>query len=75
MSDKIKPSVYVQLGDDGNPEVKAAGSAAEQSALCVALMAGLTMMYSANDPAEYLTFLMMSAAELLEHLEETNHED
>ena len=74
MNDKNKPFVHVQLGDDGNPEIKVAGSAGEQVALCAALMAGLAMMYGANDTTKMLMFLMTSAAELVDQLEDDDED-
>lgn len=74
MNDKNKPFVHVQFGDDGNPEVKVAGSMGDQGALCIVLMAGLAMMYGANDPTKVLMFLMTSAAELVDQLEDDDED-
>lgn len=68
MSGKNQATVHIQFGDDGNPEIKASGSATEQAALCVALMAGLTMMYGTDNLADYLTSLVTNAVDLVEHM-------
>lgn len=74
MSEKIKPSVYVQLGDDGNPEIKVVGTMHDAALLCVALMAGLTAQ-SGEDPAKYLVALATNAADLLERMEDNSNEE
>lgn len=63
------PYLLIQLGADGNPEIELRGSRTEQTMLCDALMAGMTAMYGAGDPATYLTGVMTAAAELLDRME------
>lgn len=67
--EKKTPYLLIHIGADGNPEIEVRGSCAEQMALCAALMAGMTTMYGAEDPAAYLTWVMTSAAELLDRME------
>lgn len=70
MSNKEKtPYLHIQTGADGNPEITLSGSRTELMGLCTALMAGMTAEYGAGDPAEYLTGMMMAAAELLDRME------
>ncbi len=63
------PYLLIQLGADGNPEIELRGSRTEVMGLCAALMAGMTSMYGAGDPAAYLTGVMTAAAELLDRME------
>lgn len=63
------PYLHIQLGADGNPEIELRGSRTEVMRLCAALMAGMTAMYGAGDPAAYLTSVMTAAAELLDRME------
>lgn len=70
MGNKEKtPYLHIQIGADGNPEITLSGSRTELMDLCAALMAGMTAMYGAGDPAVYLTGVMMTAAELLDRME------
>lgn len=70
MGNKEKaPYLLIQIGADGNPEIELRGSRTEQTMLCAALMAGMTAMYGAGDPAAYLIGLMTAAAELLDRME------
>ena len=63
------PYLLIQFGADGNPEIELRGSRTEVMGLCAALMAGMTAMYGAGDPAAYLTCVMTAAAELLDRME------
>lgn len=67
------PYLHVSLGTDGNPEIEVSGSEHDQKLLCLALLAGLTQAYSADNPGHYLIGLSVGAAELLERMEETDH--
>lgn len=70
MGNKEKaPYLLIQIGADGNPEIELRGSRTEQTMLCAALMAGMTAMYGAGDPAAYLASMMTAAAELLDRME------
>lgn len=70
MGNKEKaPYLLIQIGADGNPEIELRGSRTEQTMLCAALMAGMTAMYGAGDPAAYLIGMMTAAAELLDRME------
>lgn len=70
MGNKEKaPYRLIQIGADGNPEIELRGSRTEQTMLCAALMAGMTAMYGAGDPAAYLTGVMTATAELLDRME------
>ena len=70
MGNKEKaPYLLIQIGADGNPEIELRGSRTKQTMLCAALMAGMTAMYGAGDPAAYLTGVMTAAAELLDRME------
>ena len=70
MGNKEKaPYLLIQIGADGNPDIELRGSRTEQTMLCAALMAGMTAMYGAGDPAAYLTGVMTAAAELLDRME------
>lgn len=70
MGNKEKaPYLLIQIGADGNPEIELRGSRTEQTMLCAALMAGMTAMYGAGDPAAYLAGMMTAAAELLDRME------
>ena len=60
---------HIQIGADGNPEIELGGGRTEVMGLCAALMAGVTAMYGAGDPAAYLIGLMTAAAELLDRME------
>ncbi len=86
MGNKEKtPYLHIQTGADGNPEIELGGGRTEVMGLCAALMAGVTAMYGAGDPAAYLTGVtamygagdpaayltgvMTAAAELLDRME------
>ncbi len=70
MGNKEKtPYLLIHIGADGNPEIELRGSRTEQTMLCAALMAGMTAMYGAGDPAAYLNSVMMAAANLLDRME------
>lgn len=70
MGNKEKaPYLHIQIGADGNPEIELGGSRTEVMGLCAALMAGVTAMYGAGDPASYLVGMMTAAAELLDRME------
>ena len=70
MGNKEKtPYLLIQIGADGNPEIELRGSRTEQTMLCAALMAGMTAMYGAGDPAAYLSSVMMAAENLLDRME------
>ena len=66
---KKTPYLHIQIGADGNPEIELGGGRTEVMGLCAALMAGVTAMYGAGDPAAYLIGLMTAAAELLDRME------
>lgn len=63
------PYLHAQIGADGNPEIELGGGHTEVMGLCAALMAGVTAMYGAGDPAAYLIGMMTAAAELLDRME------
>ena len=71
MGNKEKtPYLHIQIGADGNPEIELRGSRTEVMGLCAALiMAGMTAMYGAGDPAAYLTGVITATAELLDRME------
>lgn len=71
MGNKEKtPYLHIQIGADGNPEIElGGGSRTEVIGLCAALMAGVTAMYGAGDPAAYLSRVMMAATNLLDRME------
>lgn len=67
--EKKTPYLHIQIGADGNPEIELGGGRTEVMGLCAALMAGVTAMYGAGDPATYLTSVMTAAAALLDRME------
>lgn len=70
MGNKEKaPYLHIQTGADGNPEIELEGSRTEVMGLCAALMAVVTVMCGAGDPAAYLVGMMTAAAELLDRME------
>lgn len=73
MREDFRPSVTVRLGDDGNPEIKLDGTTMQGQQLCVALMAGLAMEITPEDSVSFLTGMAISAADLLDRVE--NEED
>ena len=66
---KSGPYLHVRFGEDGNPEIEAAGSNRDLTNLCTALVAGMAAMYGAGDIATYITDMMMAAAELVDRME------
>lgn len=67
------PMLKIQLGEDGNPEVYAQGTRAEQAALCTALVAAICMDY--HDPAGMLINMITTAADLMDRTEEVHDEE
>ena len=63
------PYLHIKIGADGNPEIELGGGRTEVMGLCAALMAGVTAMYGAGDPAAYLSSVMMAATNLLDRME------
>lgn len=75
MREDFRPTVTVQLGDDGNPEINIDGTTMQGQQLCVALLAGLAMEISPENPVSFLTYMAISAADLLDRMETEEDKD
>lgn len=73
MREDFRPSITVRLGDDGNPEIELDGTMMQGQQLCVALLAALAMEIAPENPVNFLTGMAISAADLLDRVE--NEED
>ena len=69
MKQDFKPSVLVQLGDDGNSEIKIDGTTDQAKALCVALLAGLAMETEPDNIEGFFMGMVISTADLLNRME------
>lgn len=75
MREDFRPTVTVQLGDDGNPEINIDGTTMQAQQLCVALLAGLAIEISPADPVSFLTGMAISAGNLLDRMETEEDND